>query len=233
MGSTILKYGLIALGIIGVLFGAYEYGHSSGYNSGYTVAWAAQQSTIQAMTNKENAQTTAQNKQITTVEQQAANAPSKIQQQTATTTKARDSVVIRYKKQYISVAQACGLDVPTVTAINQIIDADPFNAKANGVTVTADVTDQPTSDTTASEPDAASSVAPGTPVSPGATQVTPPVDVGASAVPTTNTIPEQSASSINVSGSTFSVKPSASQPVVPASSIPTVPSSDPTAGDTQ
>ena len=131
MWALLLKYGLPVLGAAALLFGVYEYGHSNGYNSGYQTAWNKQQATIQAMNDKENAQTVAQNKQIDdlvkksqqdTIDLAAANIKASL---------ARGTVTTQYIHDNPQIAQSCGWDLPTVDAINAIIDSDPVNAVAN------------------------------------------------------------------------------------------------------
>jgi hypothetical protein len=122
--KPLLKYGLIALAIIGVLSGMYLWGRSNGHDSGYQEAWAAQQKTIQAMVDKENAQATAQNNKIDKVEQQsqtsAAADETAVQQQVVTVTK----VVTKYVHDNPTTANNCGWDAGAVAAINSIVSND-------------------------------------------------------------------------------------------------------------
>lgn len=132
-----MKYVLPVVAVAALLFGVYEYGHSNGYNSGYTTAWNKQQATIQTMVDKQNAQTTAQNQQIDSLVKKSQQdtidlAAAKIQ---ASLT--RETVVTNYVQANPQVAKSCGWDVPTVDAINQIIDSDPVNAAANAVVTAA------------------------------------------------------------------------------------------------
>lgn len=130
--STLVKYGLTTVAILGILFGVYSYGHSSGYDSGHTDAWNEQQKTIQKMVDTQNAQTTAQNGRISDLEQQAMKAAGDVFNANAQAAATRASVVTKYQLLVPDVvSKACGWDEPTVTAINQIINADPINAAAN------------------------------------------------------------------------------------------------------
>jgi hypothetical protein len=118
-----IKYGLMALAVIAVVFGIYEYGHSQGYSSGYSVAWATQQKTIQAMVDKQNAQTLAQNNKIDKVEAQSqttAQANQVAQQQQVVTV---TQVVTKYVHDNPKTSQTCGWDTGAVAAINSIIDS--------------------------------------------------------------------------------------------------------------
>ena len=127
-----MKYGLIALAVIGVLFGAYEYGHSSGYDSGHTDAWNEQQKTIQKMVNQQNAQTSEQNAKISDLEQKGMKAAGDVFVATAQAAQTRSTIITKYEKATPQqVQQACGWDAPTVQTINELIDADPINKAAN------------------------------------------------------------------------------------------------------
>lgn len=119
----LIKYGLIALAVLAVLFGTYMMGRSNGHTAGYQEAWAKQQTTIQAMVDKENAQTSAQNAKISKLEQTSSQvtqaAEVQTQQQIVTVTK----VVTKYVHDNPKVAASCGWDPATVQAINGVLDS--------------------------------------------------------------------------------------------------------------
>jgi hypothetical protein len=130
--STLVKYGLMTVAILGALFGVYSYGHSNGYDSGHTAGWNEQQKTIQKMVDQQNAQTTAQNARISDLEQKAMKAAGDIFTANAKAASTRASVVTKYQLLVPDVVtKSCGWDEATVSAINEIIDADPVNAAAN------------------------------------------------------------------------------------------------------
>ena len=104
-----------------------------GTSHGYKQGWDIQQKTIQAMVDKQNAQTTAQNLAITGLEQQASDAADKAREASNLASQARSTVITKYKTQYQTIASSCGWDVPTVQAINAIINSDPDNAAANAL----------------------------------------------------------------------------------------------------
>jgi hypothetical protein len=132
--SILLKYVLPLLGVIAIIFGVYEYGHSKGYNDGYTVAWNTQQATINKMVSAENAQADANNKQIASIEQDSFNDAfqAKVAQAKLETT--RTTVIQTYTKANPQTSTTCGFDVPMVNAINAIIQADPANVQQAGDT---------------------------------------------------------------------------------------------------
>lgn len=122
-----IKYVLPVLAVIALLFGIYEYGHSNGYNSGYSVAWAAQQKTIQGMVDKQNAQTLAQNQQIDALVKKSQQDTLDLAAANMKAALTRETVVTQYVKANPVVAASCGWDLPTVDAINALIAADPTN----------------------------------------------------------------------------------------------------------
>lgn len=126
--SLIVKYVLPIVGVLAALFGVYEYGHSNGYDSGYTVAWNKQQTTIQGMVNAQNAQTNVQNAKISSLEQNSMKDAQDLFAAKAAAVPKLQAVIQTYTKANPVVAQSCGWDVPTVQAINDMIDAEPVNA---------------------------------------------------------------------------------------------------------
>lgn len=116
-----VKYvlGIVAVGAI--LFGVYEYGSSHGYKDGYQKAWDAQQKTIQKMVETQNAATTEQNKKITQLEQDAADADRKIKAYQQAQDIKRNDVVQNYKAANPKVASAPAWSPETVNAINQML----------------------------------------------------------------------------------------------------------------
>lgn len=128
MLSLILKYVLPVIAVLAILFGAVEYGKSVGHTAGYTEAWDAQQKTIQAMVYKDNAQTEAQNKKITDLETNAAKDASDLFAANAAAATTRATIITKYEKANPVVAASCGWDIPTVDAINDVIESDPNNA---------------------------------------------------------------------------------------------------------
>jgi hypothetical protein len=119
--GTVGKYVAILLAVLAVLFGAYEYGSSHGYKSGYQVAWDTQQKTINNMVDAQNAEATAQNNKITTLEQSAADAWQTAQNQQKFVVSQRTTQVATYKAANPQVAASCGWSPATVNVINQMI----------------------------------------------------------------------------------------------------------------
>jgi hypothetical protein len=115
------KYVAIVLAVCAILFGAYEYGSSHGYKSGYQVAWGTQQKTINGMVDAQNAATKAQNDKITTLEQSAADAWQTAQNQQKFVVSQRNTQVAAYKAANPQVAASCGLSPATVNVINQML----------------------------------------------------------------------------------------------------------------
>lgn len=142
--AQVIKWGCIILAVVAILFGAFEMGSTHGYKEG----WAAQQKTIDAMVDKQNKQTAANNQLIADVEKQAMADADAAREASALASKARSTVITKYKTQYAVVAASCGWDIPTVQAINAIIDSDPDSAAAdaqlNSVTTAPPATSTPT-----------------------------------------------------------------------------------------
>lgn len=125
-----LKYVLPVVAVLGLLFGVYEYGHSKGYDSGYQVAWSAQQKTIQGMVDKQNAQTEAQNQRISDLEKKSQQDTVDLAAANMKAAITRETVVTQYVHDNPVIAASCGWDIPTVDAINALIDADAINAQS-------------------------------------------------------------------------------------------------------
>jgi uncharacterized protein HemX len=118
-----IKYVVIVVAIAAAVFGVYEWGSSSGYKSGYQVAWNTQQKTINNMVNAQNAETKAQNDKITTLEQSASDALEQVRKSQAQIEESRTKVVVQYKTLNPKVAASCGWSPETVNAINSMIGA--------------------------------------------------------------------------------------------------------------
>lgn len=125
IGEVVLKYVLPILAVAGILFGVYEYGHSKGYDAGHQIAWDTQQKTINGMVDKENAQAEANNKAIASVEADSFKYATDNKNLQAQLDTKRTTVVTQYVQANPQSASSCGLDVPLVQAINQLIQADP------------------------------------------------------------------------------------------------------------
>jgi hypothetical protein len=121
--SSVGKYVAIILGVVAILFGAYEYGSSHGYQSGYQVAWDTQQKTINNMVTAQNDEAVAQNNKITTLEQSAADAWQTAQNQQKFVVTQRTTEVAAYTKANPQVAASCGFSPATVNVINQMLGA--------------------------------------------------------------------------------------------------------------
>lgn len=128
MTVTLWKWILIIVGIMGILFGAYSYGHAAGEQSGYKTAWNIQQATIQAMVDKDNKQAAIQNGQIAALEATAASNAADAFAARAQAQLTRETVVNHYYSANPTTATTCGLDIPLVNAINALITADPTNS---------------------------------------------------------------------------------------------------------
>jgi len=132
--GIILKYVVPVLGVVAILFGAYEYGRTAGYNAGHLAAWNTQQETINKMVTAENAQADANNKQIASIEQDSFNDAFAAKAAQAKLDATRTDIVQSYTKANPQTSQTCGFDIPMVQAINAIIQADPSNAQPSGDT---------------------------------------------------------------------------------------------------
>jgi uncharacterized protein YlxW (UPF0749 family) len=121
LGSGVAKYVAIIVASVALVFGVFEYGSSHGYKSGYQVAWDTQQKTINNMVDAQNAEATAQNKKISTLEQSAADAWQAVQNKQAFVVNQRATQVTAYKAANPQVAASCGFSPATVNVINQMI----------------------------------------------------------------------------------------------------------------
>jgi hypothetical protein len=122
ISATLIKYGLIAIAVISLFTGVYAMGYSHGSSTGYTSGWNAQQATIDKMVSNANAQRTAQNNQITSLEQQAAKDASDLFAAKAKAALTSQTIVTQYKTKYVTVAQSCGWSAPTVDTINSLLN---------------------------------------------------------------------------------------------------------------
>ncbi len=113
-----------------LLFAAYERGHSNGHEAGYKEGWDAQQTTVDTLTGKINAKTTAVNNKITELETKAADDSEIIRKVSAASQKTRVDIVTEFITKPVSVPvpgetkiiYECGLDVPAVTTVNLLLD---------------------------------------------------------------------------------------------------------------
>lgn len=133
------KWVLGGLAILAILVGAYEAGHSSGYNDGYTVAWNTQQSAINKLVDTENAERSQTQQKLSDLEAGAATATANEFAARAAAQTARSTVIVKYKQANPTVASSCGWSIPTVKAINQILNVGntatpPVSASAAGAT---------------------------------------------------------------------------------------------------
>lgn len=122
MYAALIKYGLIALAIVAILTGAYAMGDAHGNSVGYKSGWDAQQVTINKMVTDENTQRTEQNAKITTLEQDAAKAAGEIFTAKAQAAVVSQTIVTKYKTQYVAIANSCGWSAPTVDTINSLLN---------------------------------------------------------------------------------------------------------------
>jgi hypothetical protein len=118
-----VKYVVGIVAIAALVFGIYEWGSSHGYKDGYQVAWNTQQKTINNMVDAQNAEATAQNNKISTLEQSAADAWQTAQNQQKFVVTQRNTQVAAYKAASPQVAASCGWSPDTVNVINQMIGA--------------------------------------------------------------------------------------------------------------
>ena len=125
------KYVLMALAILAILFGAYEAGKSSGYQKGHDDAWNTQQQTINKMVDAQNAAVQEQNDKISELEITAAAADVAASAAKAKAASARTQIIASYKRANPQTATACGWTIPTVKAINQILNADRIQPVPN------------------------------------------------------------------------------------------------------
>lgn len=116
-----IKYVAILAVALGALFGAYEYGSSKGYKSGYTDAWNTQQLAINKMVDAQNAEVTAQNNKIATLEQAAADASSALKAEQQKKESQRNNIVTQYKAANPKVSQSPAWSPETVDTINKMI----------------------------------------------------------------------------------------------------------------
>jgi hypothetical protein len=130
------KWVLGGLAVLAILVGAYEAGHSSGYNDGYTVAWNTQQQAINKQVDADNAERNASAAKLSALETSAAHALQSEFAARAAAQTARSTVIVKYKQANPQVAASCGWSIPTVQTINQILNAGsiPVAASAAGAT---------------------------------------------------------------------------------------------------
>lgn len=129
--SVLIKYLVVFVAIIAVLFGVYESGKSSGYTQGYQIAWNAQQKTIDAQATAANKLAQENNTKLSQLELAAMAAQSQAEQLKAQAKSRRASTVTLYKAANPNIVNTCGWSPPTAEAINQILNADqPVPASA-------------------------------------------------------------------------------------------------------
>lgn len=124
IGTLLLKYVLPVVAVFAILLGAFEAGSSHGYNKGYAVAWDTQQTAINKMVDAHNLEVGANNSKLEQFESdaQAARADAASATFAALTTRAK--IVTQYRTANPQTAKSCGLSMPTVQAINNILSAD-------------------------------------------------------------------------------------------------------------
>lgn len=115
--STIWKI----VAVLAVAAALFAYGRSTGYNSGYTKAWDAQQKTIKQMVDVQNAQTDAQNKKIEGLQTDAVDAASRIRDLQDSLQVQQGKTITKYIDRYPQIAASCGLSEPTILTINELI----------------------------------------------------------------------------------------------------------------
>jgi hypothetical protein len=116
------KYTLGALAIALVLFAAFEKGKADGHDAGYQQAWNVQQTTINKMTADETAQIQEANNKLSQLELSAMTSYAQAQQAQQAASKKRTQIVTVYKQANPQIANSCGWSIPTVQAIDQLID---------------------------------------------------------------------------------------------------------------
>jgi hypothetical protein len=130
--SVLIKYALITFALVALFTGIYAMGDAKGHAAGYTSGWDAQQATINKMVSDENAQRTAQNNRITSLEQNAAKDASDLFAAKASSALASNTIVTKYKTRYVAIAKSCGWSAPTVDTINSLLNVGQSPTPTNG-----------------------------------------------------------------------------------------------------
>lgn len=119
---SILKYFLMIMAIISVVYGIYAYGHSKGHDEGYKAGWAAQQETIDGLVKQINDEREAQQKKLDKIQADAAEAILTAQKEAAAAKKERDDILSNYQHNTPPEQKhQCGLNVSAVNAINALL----------------------------------------------------------------------------------------------------------------
>jgi hypothetical protein len=127
--TLLLRYVLPVVGVLALLFGTYEYGKSTGYNTGYAsghqIAWDTQQKTINNMVDQQNLENTQANLKISALEFGSMTAQAQVTAAVTAAKNARAQAIADYKKANPVVAQSCGWSPSTVSVINQLLQPAP------------------------------------------------------------------------------------------------------------
>jgi hypothetical protein len=124
IGTLLLKYVLPLVAVLAILLGAFEAGSSHGYSKGYQVAWDTQQTTINKMVDANNLQVAANNGKLEQFESDAQAARADAASATFAAMTTRSRVVTQYREANPQAAKSCGWSLPTVQAINNILNAE-------------------------------------------------------------------------------------------------------------
>lgn len=128
--SGLGRYLLEGLALGAVLFGAYSFGHSNGYDSGHKAGYESRNTEVShlndnviALSKLIDTERKQQFEKLQDVQATAAEAAIKTETRLQTQIRARDQVIANYSKTVpTTVQQQCGLSIETVRAINQLID---------------------------------------------------------------------------------------------------------------
>lgn len=137
--STLIKYGIMAAAVLGVVFGIYSYGKSSGYEAGQKQGFTQgaksrdgevadlkdnvgrKDATIKQLTDAENKRRDEANKRIDELEKQSQASATTIADLQKQLKKQRDDIITSYITKYPTIATQCGLSQPTVETINSLL----------------------------------------------------------------------------------------------------------------
>lgn len=112
--------------ILGCLYAVHDagvqQGIATGDKAGYTRAWNAQQPVIDKLTKTINDNATASNTKISELEQQAADNQATINALTKKQATQAQTILDQYKKANPQTALKCGMSIPTVNAIRDILE---------------------------------------------------------------------------------------------------------------
>lgn len=122
VSPTLIKDVLGVIAVAAVLFGIYEYGHSNGYESGFNKGVASNQPTIDTLTKTINDQRTQLAAKVTQVQDTAANAVVKSEEQQQTKIVTRTQIVDHYHNVEVPAKSTCTLALETTLTINSLLD---------------------------------------------------------------------------------------------------------------